>query len=145
MRTRPKTGDLYRAVDKQGKAAESLFQTSRGIAVAMAFFRKGVTSSAPRWPRKITRDRHKQSHWALRRLHREDRRWIYVFVRNCQCLNNIAEQDHRAIKRRRRPMLSFKSYRTAAVTLAGGAWFLLRHDAMGEILGRALARRYTRS
>ena len=33
----------------------------------------------------------------------------------------------------------------AAVALAGGAWFLLRHDAMGEILGRALARRYTRS
>ncbi len=29
--------------------------------------------------------------------------------------------------------------------LAGGAWFLLRKDALGEILGRALARRYTHS
>ena len=85
----------------------------------MAFFRKAVTSSAPRWARKITLDGHKQSHWALRRLRCEDRRWIYVLVRTCQYLNNIVEQDHRAIKSRCRPMLGFKSYRTAAVTLAG--------------------------
>ena len=42
-----------------------------------------------------------------------------VLVRNCHYLNNIVEQDHRAIKGRCRPMLGFKSYRTAAVTLAG--------------------------
>jgi transposase-like protein len=40
-------------------------------------------------------------------------------VRNCQYLNNIVDQDHRAIKSRCRPMLGFRSYRTAAVTLAG--------------------------
>jgi transposase-like protein len=34
-------------------------------------------------------------------------------------LNNIVEQDHRAIKRLVRPMLGFKSFRSAAVTLAG--------------------------
>ncbi len=33
----------------------------------------------------------------------------------------------------------------ALATLAGGSWFLLRKDALGEILGRALARRYTHS
>ena len=44
---------------------------------------------------------------------------LSVLVRNCQYLNNIIEQDHRAIKGRCRPMLGFKSYRTAAVTLAG--------------------------
>ena len=37
IRARPKTGYFYRAVDKQGKMVESLFQTSRGIAAAMAF------------------------------------------------------------------------------------------------------------
>ena len=118
IRTRP-AGYLYRAVDKQGRTVESLFQTQRGIAAAMAFLRKAVASSAPRWPRKITLHGHKQSHRALRRLRREDRRWIYVLVRNFQYLNNIVEQDHRAIKSRCRPMLGFKSYRTAAVTLAG--------------------------
>ena len=37
IRGQPKTGYLDRAVDKQGKIVESLFQTERGIAAAMAF------------------------------------------------------------------------------------------------------------
>jgi putative transposase len=42
-----------------------------------------------------------------------------VHVRTCQYLNNIVEQDHRAIKRRCTPMLGFKSVKTAAVTISG--------------------------
>ena len=34
-------------------------------------------------------------------------------------LNNVVEQDHRAVKRLVRPMLGFKSFRSAQVTLAG--------------------------
>jgi transposase-like protein len=34
-------------------------------------------------------------------------------------LNNLVEQDHRAIKRIVRPMLEFKSFRSARVTLQG--------------------------
>ncbi len=56
IRTWPKMGYLYRAVDKEGRTVDSLFQTGRGIAAAMAFFRKAVASCAPRWPRKITLD-----------------------------------------------------------------------------------------
>jgi transposase-like protein len=119
IRTRPKTGYLYRAVDKEGMTVESLFHPGRGITAAMAFFRKAVASCAPRWPRKITLDGHKPSHLGLRRLRREDRRWKYVLVRRSPYLNNVIEQDHRAIKGRCRPMLGFKSHRTAAVTLAG--------------------------
>jgi putative transposase len=40
-------------------------------------------------------------------------------MRQIKYLNNIVEQDHRAIKRQRRPMLGFKSFWSAAVTLAG--------------------------
>jgi transposase-like protein len=119
IHTRPKMGYLYRAVDKQGKTVDSLFQTGRGIAAAMAFFRKALAFCAPRWPRKITLDGHKPSHLGLRRLRREDHRWKYVLVRRSQYLNNVVEQDHRAIKGRCRSMLSFKSYRTATITLAG--------------------------
>jgi transposase-like protein len=36
-----------------------------------------------------------------------------------QTLNNIVEQDHRATKRRCVSMLGFKSFRTAAISLAG--------------------------
>jgi hypothetical protein len=34
-------------------------------------------------------------------------------------LNNIVEQDHRAIKRRTRPMLGFKDFRRARILLGG--------------------------
>jgi transposase-like protein len=40
-------------------------------------------------------------------------------MRQIKYLNNIVEQDHRAIKRQIRPMLGFKSFWSAAVTLAG--------------------------
>jgi transposase-like protein len=93
IHTRPKTGCLYRAVDKQSKTVDSLFQTGRGIPAAMAFFRKALMSFAPRWPRKITLDGHSPSHLGLRRLRREDHRWKYVLVRKSHYLNNVVEQD----------------------------------------------------
>ncbi len=34
-------------------------------------------------------------------------------------LNNLVEQDHRFIKRRVKPMLGFKSFKSAASTIAG--------------------------
>ena len=61
----------------------------------------------------------KQSHSVLRKLRRENPRWKFVLVRRSKYLNNLVEQDHRAIKGRVRPMLGFKSYRTAAISLAG--------------------------
>jgi DDE domain len=82
-------------------------------------FPQGGRDLRPAWPRKITLDGNRQSHWGLRRLRRQDRRWKDVLVRNCPYLSNIVEQDHRAIKGRCRPMLCLEPYRTAAVTLAG--------------------------
>ena len=40
-------------------------------------------------------------------------------VRQVKYPNNIVEQDHRAIKRVTRPMLNFKSFRSAKSVLAG--------------------------
>ena len=42
-----------------------------------------------------------------------------IQIRQVKYLNNIVEQDHRAIKRLVRPMLGFKSFWCAAVTLTG--------------------------
>jgi putative transposase len=42
-----------------------------------------------------------------------------VRVRSCKYLNNVIEQDHRRIKQRIRPMLGFKRFETAAVTIRG--------------------------
>ena len=42
-----------------------------------------------------------------------------IEMRQIKYLNKIVEQDHRAIKRVARPTLGFKSFRSAAATLAG--------------------------
>jgi hypothetical protein len=55
----------------------------------------------------------------LELLGREDPRWRQVEVRARRYLNNVVEQDHRAIKQRCASMLGLKSFRSAAVTLAG--------------------------
>jgi transposase-like protein len=86
---RGKFNYLYRAVDKHGKTVDFLLRPDRGIAAAQAFFRKALSTSLPRWPRKITLDGHLQSHMALRLLRREDPKWKYVEVRSNQYLNNL--------------------------------------------------------
>jgi putative transposase len=42
-----------------------------------------------------------------------------IRIRQNKYLNNIVEQDHRAIKRRTRPMLGFKTFRCARILLGG--------------------------
>ena len=112
---RGKFSYLYRAVDKHGKTVDFLLRPDRGIAAAQAFFRQALSTSLPRWPRKITLDGHLQSHMALRLLRRENPKWKYVEVRSNQYLNN-----HRAIRRRCAAMVGgFKSFGSAAITLAG--------------------------
>jgi transposase-like protein len=119
IKVRGKWNFLYRAVDKHGKTADFLLRPDRSVAAAQAFIRKALSRCLPRWPRKITLDGLKQNHLALRLLRREDPKWKYVQVRSSQYLNNLIEQDHRAIKRRCASMGGFKSFRSAAITLAG--------------------------
>jgi transposase-like protein len=110
---------LYRAVDKHGKTVDSLLCTDRSEAAARAFFNKALKTHQARWPRKVNLDGNAASHRALRVLRQENPDWQSVQIRSRRYLNNIVEQDHRAIKRRCAPMLALKSFRTAAVTLAG--------------------------
>jgi transposase-like protein len=98
IKVRGKWHFLYRAVDKHGKTVDFLLRPDRSVAAAQAFFRKALSRYLPRWPRKITLDGLKQSHMALRLLRREDPKWKYVQVRCSKYLNNLIEQDHRAIK-----------------------------------------------
>ncbi len=50
---------------------------------------------------------------------RSGRKLKPIRIRQSAYLNNRIEQDHRAIKRRVRPMLGFKSATTASVILSG--------------------------
>lgn len=40
-------------------------------------------------------------------------------LRSSKYLNNLIEQDHRGVKLRIAPMLGFKRFKTAAITIAG--------------------------
>jgi transposase-like protein len=110
---------LYRAVDKFGKTVDSLLCADRTEEAARAFFCKALETNQPRRPQKVNLDGNAASHRALRLLRQEHPGWQSVIVRSRRYLNNIVEQDHRAIKRRCASMLALKSFRTAAITLAG--------------------------
>jgi putative transposase len=42
-----------------------------------------------------------------------------IELRQVKYLNNVVEQDHRAIRRQVRPMMGFKSFWSAVATVAG--------------------------
>ena len=110
---------LYRAVDKHGKTVDSMLCTDRSESAARAFFSQALKTNRYQRPRKVNIDGNAATYRALRLLRQENPQWRSVLVRSCRYLNNIVEQDHRAIKGRCAPMLALKSFRTAAVTLAG--------------------------
>ncbi|MGD9599619.1 MAG: IS6 family transposase [Steroidobacteraceae bacterium] len=110
---------LYRAVDRRGKSVASLLRNDRSMEAAQAFFRAAVSQDGVSWPEKINVDGNSATHRGLRLLAEEDHRWRAVEVRARRYLNNVVEQDHRAIKQRCAPMLGLKSFRSAAITLAG--------------------------
>jgi transposase-like protein len=110
---------LFRAVDKNGKSVGSLLCTDRDMESSRAFFRAVVAHDRIPWPEKINIDGNSATLRSLRLLGEEDPRWRQVTVRTRRYLNNVVEQDHRAIKQRCASMRGLKSFCSAAATLAG--------------------------
>ena len=106
---------LYRAVDKEGKTVDFLLTARRDKAAAMRFFDKAMKASGV--PEKVTMDKSGANKAAMDEINAG--RQTPIVVLQVKYLNNIVEQDHRAIKRVTRPMLNFKSFRTARNVLAG--------------------------
>jgi transposase-like protein len=106
---------LYRAVDKQGRTVDFLLSERRDVAAAKRFFCKAREGHAT--PRVITLDAYAASHRASRELKSEGKIARRVQIRSSQYLNNVIEQDHRRIKQRVRPMLGFKQFGTATITI----------------------------
>jgi hypothetical protein len=80
----------------------------RSESAALAFFNKALKTHQPRRHRKVNLDGNAASHRALRLLRQENPEWRSVVMRSNRYLNNIVEQDHRAIKRRCAPMLAHR-------------------------------------
>ena len=89
----------------------------RDIAAAKQFLQQAIEKRGV--PQKITLDGYAASHEAVGELQEEGVLPTELTVRTSKYLNNLIEQDHRKVKQRVRPMLGFKRFDYAAVTLAG--------------------------
>ena len=108
---------LYRAVDKPSRTVGFLLSGKRDVAAAERFFSKAMKNNGPL--RVITMDAYAASHRAVAEMKSARTLPRRVGVRSNKCLNNIIEQDHRRIKHRIGPMLGFKRFDTAAITICG--------------------------
>jgi transposase-like protein len=108
---------LYRAVDKQGQTVDFLLSKSRDKAAAARSFKKAIGNNEV--PEKITLDGSQASHQAVAELKAEGVLPAQTLVRTNKYLNNMIEQDRRRVKQRCYPMLGFKVFGNAEVTLSG--------------------------
>lgn len=94
---------LYRAVDKAGHTVDFLLHAHRDKAAVQYYFEKSIDQNGD--PETVTIDKSGANLAALEALNAG--RDTPLKIRQNKYLNNIVEQDHRAIKRRTRPMLGF--------------------------------------
>src|SRR2546426_10674438 len=99
------------------RPVDFLLSNRRDVAAAKGFFCKAIRQNGT--PRVITLDAYAASHRALRELKCEGSMPRRVRIRSSKYLNNIVEHDHRRIKQRIVPMLGFKRFDTATITISG--------------------------
>jgi putative transposase len=106
---------LYRAVDKHGQTIDFLLPEPRDTEAALRFLKKAIHRHGV--PETITIDGSDANEAAIKRYNEEQ--GTHIAIRQVKYLNNIVEQDHRAVKRVTRAMLGFKSFEAAQDTLIG--------------------------
>jgi transposase-like protein len=106
---------LYRAVDKAGQTIDFLLRAHRDHAAARCFFERAIDLHGV--PEKITIDKSGANTAAIEGIRADS--GADIEIRQSKYLNNLIEQDHRAVKRIVRPMLGFKNFRCARALIAG--------------------------
>jgi putative transposase len=92
-----------------------LLTAKRDMAAASRFFERATDLHDV--PRAITIDKSGANTAAVRGLVADS--GVSVELRQSKYLNNVVEQDHRAVKRRSRPMMGFKTFGSACRLIAG--------------------------
>src|SRR5208337_3104708 len=110
IRVKGKWRYLYRAVDSSGATLDFLLSAKQDAAAAKRFLAKALGRQNHPVPRVINTDKHAAYPPAIVQLKDEG-----VLEENCQhrpvqYLNNVLEQDHRAIKRRINASQHFRSF-----------------------------------
>jgi transposase-like protein len=131
---------LYRAVDKDGATIEFMLSAKRDVSAAKRFFKKMMRADHRRLPFTIGTDKHASYPEAFATSVQEKVLPFDCKLRRVKYLNNIIEQDHRAIRRRWRAMQCFRSFHTAERTLEGiEASHMMRKGQLKRIGGDDVA------
>jgi transposase-like protein len=96
---------LYRAVDSCGDTVDFLLTARRDKAAARRFLERAIGLHDV--PQKITIDKSGANTAAIRSVN--DDASLNIELRQSKYLNNLVEQDHRAIKRITHPMILFSA------------------------------------
>jgi putative transposase len=127
---------LYRAVDRDGQTIDFLLTVHRDKAAAIRFFKKAIRQHG--LPEKVTIDKSGANTAALEQIQKDT--GAEIEIRQIKYLNNLVEQDHRAVKRIVRPMLGFKSFGSARTTLQGiELMHMIKKGQMKTVPGRELS------
>jgi transposase-like protein len=110
---------LYRAIDSAGATIDFLLSALRDASAAKQLFRKALSSPSHPQPRVINTDLAPIYGSAIPDIKKEGTLRCRCRHRPVQYLNNILEQDHRAIKRRVNAKLGFRELRAAGRTIRG--------------------------
>jgi transposase, IS6 family len=110
---------LYRAVDSTGATIDFFLSETRDLSAARTFCRNALAAPGHPRPRVITVDGNPSYPTVI-----EELKGNHTLGQRCRCrvvpyLNNIVEQDHRAIKRRINASLGFRSFDGARRTIQG--------------------------
>ena len=121
---------LYRAVDRGGHTIDFLLRAKRDHAAARAFFERAIDLHGV--PEKITIDKSSANTAAIMSMQADS--GLPIEMRQSKYLNNLVEQDHRAVKRITRPMLGLKTFRCARILIAGiEVMHMIRKGQLGGV------------
>ncbi len=128
---------LYCAVDSKGNTIEFMLSAKRDIAAAKRFFKKMMRADHRATPLSVSVDKHASYPDAFAASQGEKVLPSDCKLRRRKYLNNIIEQDHRAVRRRWRAMQCFRSFGTAERTLSGvEAMWMMRKGQVKRLDGR---------
>lgn len=133
---------LYRAVDSRGNTLDFMLSAKRDSKAAERFLRRVLKATHTQSPRVITVDKNAAYPKAVEMLKADEMLPETTELRQKKYLNNIIEQDHRAIKRLTKAGMGFKSFYTARRTLRGfEAMNMLRKGQIqrvkkGDVIGQ---------
>ena len=106
---------LYRAVDSCGDTVDFLLTARRDKAAARRFLERAIGLHDV--PQRITIDKSGANTAAIESVKADA--CVDILMRQNKYLNNVVEQDHRAVERITETMLGFKSFWSARILISG--------------------------